>query len=255
VQQKTKIPLWAKTKITANERQFGPTFIVSHLTPLKRPSFASLPWKLRDDATCTIRRRSSTSFEAKLKNPNPTYFTIKQAAGCRHVFSHRFHPFIDFEAQTDKPPPTRFWGINQEILAAILRHKSSNCRPWFWSPNQETVAVVLRQNHWQTIAKSGNPCFSSPLRVWCKTHTVSPDLPIVWLPCTRLVTGHLRSSAPSFLLLPQSSSLPAMSHSPPTHHETGKHVSRHRITQSRLVQPKCTESKFKLNQINYSSYK
>jgi hypothetical protein len=60
--------------------------------------FASLPRDLYDDATCTTRRRSFTSFEAKLENPSLTCFVMKQATGCQRVSSHRLHPLIDFEA-------------------------------------------------------------------------------------------------------------------------------------------------------------
>jgi hypothetical protein len=73
----------------------------------------------------------SPIFEAKLGNPTPTCFTMKQATGCRRVSSHRLHPVIGFEAQTDKPPPTWFWGPNQETVMVILRPKSPNSRPWF----------------------------------------------------------------------------------------------------------------------------
>jgi hypothetical protein len=168
----------------------------------------------------------------------------KQAVGCWRVSSHHFHPLISFEAQTDKPHPTWFWCPNQEIA-------------WFSGLNQETVKIVLRPNHWQLVAtgfeaKPENPRFSSPPRVWCGSHTAPPDLPIVQPPSTRLVSDHPRSSAPSLLLLPRSSSLPTMSHSPPTHHETSKHISPHWITQYRLVQPKCAKFKFKLEQVNYS---
>jgi hypothetical protein len=158
--------------------------------PSSQPSFASPPRDLHDDATCTTRSRSFTNFEAKLENPSPTCFTTKKATGCRLVSPHHLHPLIDFEAQTDKP------------------HTN-----WFWGPNQETVAVVLRSNHSQTIAtnfeaKSGNLRFSSMPRVWCGSHTVSPDLPIVRPPSTWLVLDHPWSSTPSLILLPQSSSLP-----------------------------------------------
>jgi hypothetical protein len=73
--------------------------------PLNRPSFASLPRDLRDDATCIIRCHYFTSFEAKLENPSPTCFVMKQGTECRRVSSQRLHPLIGFEAQTDKPPP------------------------------------------------------------------------------------------------------------------------------------------------------
>jgi hypothetical protein len=82
------------------------TSTMPHPTPSNWPSFALLPCDLRDDATCTTRHRSSASFDAKLENPSPTCFTMKQAARCRCVSTHRLQPLIDFEVQTDKPPPT-----------------------------------------------------------------------------------------------------------------------------------------------------
>jgi hypothetical protein len=195
----------------------------------------------------------------KLWNPSSTCFMMKQAVGCQRVSSHRINLLNAFESQTDKPPPTWFWGTNQETVIVILRPKSPNRRHWIWGPNKEIVTVVLRSNHWQIIitsfeVKPENPRFSSPTCVRCKSHMTSLDLPIVWPPSIWLVPNHPWSSAPSLLLLSRSSSLPIMSHSPPTHHETNKCVSPHRITQYRLVQPKCAEFIFKLEQVNYSSH-
>jgi hypothetical protein len=102
------MPLWNKRNITSNEGYFCLTSTAPHPTPLDRSSFASLPRDLRDDATCTTRRRSSASFKTKLGNPMPTCFVTKQAAGCRCMSSHRLHPLIGFEAQIDKHPPTWF---------------------------------------------------------------------------------------------------------------------------------------------------
>jgi hypothetical protein len=139
--------------------------------------------------------RSFASFEAKLENRMSTCFMMKQAVGCRCMSSHRLYLIIDFEAQTDKPPPTWFWGPNQETVIMILRPKSPNHRPWFWGPNQETIAVVLIPNYWQTIAtsfeaKPENPRFSSPPRVRCESCTTSPNLLIVRPPSIRLVRDH-----------------------------------------------------------------
>jgi hypothetical protein len=89
---------------------------VLHLEPSNRLSFASLPCDLHDDATCTTRRCSFTSCEAKLENPNATCFTTMQVVGCRRVSSHRLHPFIDFEVQSNKPPSIWFWSSNQQNI-------------------------------------------------------------------------------------------------------------------------------------------
>jgi hypothetical protein len=164
-----------------------------------------------------------------------------------------------------KPPDVDVCPHTIFICPSVLRHKLINLLPLGFKDqtknyhgdfetqitkpstmvlrsNQETVAVVLRLNHWQTIAtsfeaKSEKPRFSSPPRVWCGWHTVSPDLLIVQPLSTRLMTDHPQSSVPSLILLPRFSSLPTISHSPPTHYETSKHVSPHRITQYGLVQP------------------
>jgi hypothetical protein len=131
---------------------------VSHLTPSNWLSFASLPHDLCDDATCTTRRHSSASFEAKLEIPSPTCFPTKQAIRCRRVSSHHLHLLISFEAQTDKPPPTWFCDSNQKIITVILRPKSPNrsCRFWginwktrasgFEAKPQEPLPPVLRPN-------------------------------------------------------------------------------------------------------------
>jgi hypothetical protein len=96
-----------------------------------RPSFASIPRDIHDDATCTTCRRSFASFEAKLGNPSPTCFSMMEVTRCQCVSSHRLHPLISFEVQTDKPPPTWFWGLNRDIIMVILRPKSLNCHHQF----------------------------------------------------------------------------------------------------------------------------
>jgi hypothetical protein len=139
----------------------------------------------------------------------------------------------------------RFWGANWQTSFHLV-----------WRPKLRNRRSGVAANHWQTIATSfeaklENTCFLSPPRVWCGSHTASLDLPIVRPLSTRLVPDHPQSSAPSLLLLLQSSSLAAMSHSPSTFHETSKHVSPHRITEHRLVQLKCAKFILKLEQVNY----
>jgi hypothetical protein len=86
----------------------------------------------------------------------------------------------------------------------------------------------------------------------CRLNTVSPDLSIVQSTSTQHVLDHPQSSTPSFLLLPRSSSLSAMLHLSPTHHETSKCISPHE-TDSRVEPPKFLRFKFKPKQVNYSS--
>jgi hypothetical protein len=153
---------------------------------------------------------------------------------------------VGFEAQTKKPSRL-FWGPNHQTIDLAFGAQTKKPSRWFWDPNHQTNATGFG-------AKPENPRFSPLPHVWCGSHKVSPDLPIVRPPSTWLVPDHPRFSTPCLLLLPLSSSLPAMSHSLPSLHRTSKHVFAHRTTQYGLVQPKCAEFKFKLEQVNCSSY-
>jgi hypothetical protein len=201
-------------------------------------SSASSPHDLHDDVTCTIRVTPPLVLRQNWK-------TLVQLASRRSkppdldagptpsLSSHRLC------GTTDKPSPTWFWGLNQETITVILRSKSPNCSCRFWGPNRET------RSH-QFWGQTKKPC------AWCRPHTVSPDLSIVRPPSTRLVLDHPRLSAPGLLLLPRFSSLPAMLHLSPTHQETSKHNSPHKID-SRVEPPKSSGFKFKSRQVNYSS--
>jgi hypothetical protein len=94
-----------------------------------------------------------------------------------------------------KPPDVNMCPHTVFIHSSILRRKPINLLPhgfkgqtkkpswWFWGPNHQTVATDFD-------AKSGNSCFSSPPRVRCGSHTVSPDLLIVQPPSNWLVPDH-----------------------------------------------------------------
>jgi hypothetical protein len=94
-------------------------------------------------------------------------------------------------------------------------------------------------------------CSSSPC-ARCRSHTASPDLSTVRPPSTRPMLDHPQSSTPGLLVLPRSSSLLAMSHLSPAHHETSKHDSSHE-TKITVKQPKCPRFEFKPRQVNDSS--
>jgi hypothetical protein len=64
---------------------------------------------------------------------------------------------------------------------------------------------------------------------------------------------HPQSSAAGLLLLPRSSSLPAMLHLPPAHHETSKRDFTH-DTKIKVKLAKCPEFEFKPCQVNDSSH-
>jgi hypothetical protein len=113
--QKTKMPLCAKKEITASEGYFGLTSTAPHLMPSNRPSPASLPRDLRDDATCTTSRHSFASFEAKLANTSPTCFQAKQDTRSQRV-SHNV--FI---------LPSILWHNRRTVAHLVLRPKQRNC--------------------------------------------------------------------------------------------------------------------------------
>jgi hypothetical protein len=127
---------------------------------------------------------------------------------------------------------------------SVFRPKQENPSEWFWGQTTGTVATGFE-------AKLGNPCSSYPC-AWCRPHTTSSDLLIIRPPSTRPVLDHPRSSVPSLLLLPRSSSLPIMPHLSFTHHETSKYVSPHE-TNSRIEPSKLPGFNFKPRQVNYSS--
>jgi hypothetical protein len=145
--------------------------------------------------------------------------------------------------------------INKPQLP-VLRPKTGNPSEWFWSQTIRTVVTDFEVKSGEIVElgfepKPRNLRSSSPY-ARCRSHTASLDLSIIWLPSTRSVLDHSRSSAPSLLLLPRFSLLLAMLHLSPTHHETSKHVSPHE-TYSRVEPPKFAGFKFKLRQVNYSS--
>jgi hypothetical protein len=120
-------------------------------------------------------------------------------------------------------------------------------RPNHW----QTVPVILRLNHWQTVhlsfeAQPRNLLSSSP-RAWCRPHTASPEISIVWPPSSWPMWPSpvlcIRSPTPS-----RSSLLPTIQHMPPAHHETSKRDSPNDTKIK--VKPKCPGFEFKPHQVN-----
>jgi hypothetical protein len=247
--QRTKMPLWHSTTKMAKLGYKGPIQPVTST----RPSLTSSSCDLRDDATYTTCRCSSASFETNwetLARLASRWSKLLDFFVCPAPFSS-----CRFCGATDKPSPAWFWGPNHETVAIILRHKSPNRSYQFWVPNQGT----RRPWFWGSIKKPAdlgfeaqprNTRFSSPC-AWCRTHTTSPDLLIVWPLSTRPVLDHHRSSASGLLLLARSLSLPPMSHLSPTHHETSKHDSLHEHIG--VKQPKYPGFKFIQQYVNDSS--
>jgi hypothetical protein len=101
---------------------------------------------------------------------------------------------IGVEAQTDEKQSKCFWGQTTHKLSTLVLRLNQETR----SPSLHVPGADRKWRH---------PTSQSP------GHRV-PDL-----------CNHLRSSAPGLLLLPRSSSLHAIPHLPPAHHETSKHDS------------------------------
>jgi hypothetical protein len=165
------------------------------------------------------------------------------------------HPLISFMTQP----------INRSLFG--FEAQTMKLSEWFWGPNHQTVAADFKAQigkpeaigfevkPGETIdlgfeAQPRNPRSSSPC-TRCRPHAASPNLSIVRPPSAWPVSDHPRSSAWGLLLLPWSSSLPAMSHLSPAHHEISKHDSPHKIDKGRTTET--SEFKFKLRQVNYSS--
>jgi hypothetical protein len=217
---------------------------------------------LARDTSPVYSCRSSARLEARLGNLSLTRFQVKQATRSRCVFCAVFIlPSVLWCNRQTIPhlvlrPKIRnyhgdFVGQSTKLQLSVLRLKSGNPSEWFWGQTTRTVATSFEAKPGETVdlgfeAKPRNP-LSSSLCVWCRLHTASSDLSIVWPSSIRPLLDHPRSSAPSILLLPWSSSLPAMSHLSPTHHEASKYVSPHE-TNSRVELPKFPGVKFKTRQ-------
>jgi hypothetical protein len=138
----------------------------------------------------------TTGFEAKLPETVTTGFEAKPMKTVRVVLrpNHSQTVAIGFEAQTDEKPSQWFWGQTTDKPSTLVLRL-----------NQETRAPRLHVH--------------GADRTRCHSTSRSPDHRVPDL------CDHPRSSAPGLLLLPLSSSLHAMPHLPPAHHETIQHDS------------------------------
>jgi hypothetical protein len=97
------------------------------------------------------------------------------------------------------------------------------------TPSSSPVGFVVQLTNRSLLGLEAHGNRSSSPSGWCRPHTASSDLLIVWSLSTWPVLDHPQSSAPGLLLLPWPSSLPAMPYLTPTYHETSKHDSPHKI--------------------------
>jgi hypothetical protein len=249
------MPLWPNRKKTVKQGYQDLTQSVASI----RPSSACLWRNLRDGATCTTRHRASVSLQARLGNPSQTCFHAKQAARSWHVSRAHLPPSVlwrnwqtevylvlrlkprnhrgDFEAQITKPE------------LSVLRPKPKTLHHLGFEAQPRNRPPILKPNR-----KKPSPLVSRPNQrkpsewFWCQTthkpstlvlrlnqETRAPSLHMSGADRTRChptsrpsghrvpdLCDHPRSSTPGLLLLPRSSSLHAMPHLPPAHHETSK---------------------------------
>jgi hypothetical protein len=175
--------LWGKRKITSNEGKFGPTYIAPHLTPSNRPSFASLPRDLHDDATCTTHRPPSLILRQNWETlawlalhrskPSDVDTCPHTVFICSSVLSHK--PInllpLGFEVQTMKPSQW-FWGPNHQTVDLCFEAQTKKPSRWFWGPNHKTIATSFE-------AKLGNLRCSSPLLHVYDADLLSPEIELV----------------------------------------------------------------------------
>jgi hypothetical protein len=159
----------------------------------------------------------------QIRKPYPTCFQAKQVTRSRRVSCTVLLPSI-------------LWHNRQTVARMVLRPKPR----WFWRLNHQIRTADFEAKIRKPVdlgfeAQQRNPRASSPC-ARCRLHMASSDLPIIWPPSTRPVLEHPRSSAQGLLLLPKFSSLPVMSHLSPTHHETSKRDSPHKIDSSRTTE-------------------
>jgi hypothetical protein len=123
----TIMSLWSNTLKTVKVGYQGPTQPIAST----RLSSTYLRRNLHDGATCTIRRHTSASLQARLRNPSQTCLHVKKAARSRRV-SH-----ADL-------PPLVLWR-NRELEAhLVLKPKPRNCRGDFEAQITKPKLPVLR---------------------------------------------------------------------------------------------------------------
>jgi hypothetical protein len=96
-----------------------------------RPSSTCLRRNLCDGATCTTRRRASSSLQARLENPSQTCFYVKQAAISRCM------------SRADLPPSV-LWHSRQIEAHLILRPKPRNHNDDFETQITKSELSILR---------------------------------------------------------------------------------------------------------------
>jgi hypothetical protein len=213
------------------------------------------PWNHRSDFEAQITKPKLPVLSPKPGNPPPPWFwgsTKKSTAGFEAKLGETIA--TSFEAKPEKTVFTGFEAKPEKTIASGFEDKPlETVTTGFVAKPTKTVRVVLRPNHSQTVAigfeaQTNEKPFQwfwgqttdkpSTLVLRLNQETRAPHLHVHGADRTQRhptsrspdhqvpdLCEHPRSSALGLLLLPWSSSLHAMAHLPPAHHETSKHDS------------------------------
>jgi hypothetical protein len=192
---------WGSTKksTTSFEAKPGEIVATSFEAKLEKTITAGFEAKLLETVT--------TGFEAKLLETGATSFKAKLEKTVTTGFEAKPEKTIatGFEAKPLETVTTGFEAKPVKTVGVVLRSTTHELSTLILRLNQETRAPRLHVHNADRILR--HPTSRSP------GHRV-PDL-----------CDHPRSSALGLLLVPWSSSLHAMPHLPPGHHEISKHNS------------------------------
>jgi hypothetical protein len=211
------------------------------------------PRNRRGDFEAQITKLKLLVLRSKPENPPPSWFW---GSTKKPTTSFEAKPgetiATSFEAKLEKTVATSFEGKPEKTVAAGFEAKppetvtsgfeakpAETVATGFEAKPVKTIHVVLRPNHSQTIAIGFEAQTDEKLSQWFWGQTMTNRQPWFWgstkkpalLVCTCTVhrvpdlCDHPRSSAPGLLILPRFSSLHAMPHLPPAHHEISKHDS------------------------------
>jgi hypothetical protein len=179
---------------------------------------ASTRSKPLDLNACPAPMHPPVDFVAQLTNRSLLSFEAQSKKLSRWFWGQN-HQIVaaDFETQTEKSSTTLVLGLNQEIIVTGFEAKPEKSSQWFWCQTIEKHSTLVSRLNQETHASCLHVHDAD--RTWRYPISRSPGH---WVPDLR---DHPRSSTPGLLLLPRTSSLHAMPHLPPAHHETSKHDS------------------------------
>jgi hypothetical protein len=176
------------------------------------------------------RRPLSIGFVAQPTNRSPVGFEAQTKKPSRWFWGPNHQTRVAcFEAQTGKASTTLVLRVNQKNRPPVLRQNREKPSPpvlrpnWqkpsecFWGQTTHKPSTLVLRLNQETRASSLHVPGANHTRRHPTSRPSTHRVPDLY--------GHPQSSALGLLILPWSSSLHAMPHLPPAHHETSKHDS------------------------------